>query len=253
MRLLLELCLIVSSCQGLRLPVAPRVRVPRRAGSLALRATTPQGSTELDGYQLRDVIVARWGKEYDVEITLTEYMGGKVGRWCGHPETNSRGNRPLTYAVPMQAIYLNVSPFSRDLPPFRHESELDYLSHLQAVSELLVKWDRADLVLAEILDSEKEPRRGTIPLLTVPINLRLNGKRTGTPSAAAAAAGTITTTATKPPSPSPSPSPLQRKWSTPSPPRGATDLVWSSSSRPTAAATRLASAQPKRYSLGYVL
>ena len=85
MRLLLKLCLIASSCQGLRLPVAPFVRVPRRAGSLALLAT-PQGSTELDGYQLRDVIVARWGKEYDVEITLTEYMGGKVGRWVGTPK-----------------------------------------------------------------------------------------------------------------------------------------------------------------------
>jgi len=109
-----------------------------------------RGASEspLDGYALRDAILQKWGKCYDVELKLTEAMGGKT-------------------------LYLNVSPFSLDEVPFRHESELDYLSHLQAIAELLTEWDRADLVLAEIAASSKAPRRGTIPLLTVPINLRL--------------------------------------------------------------------------------
>ena len=55
----------------------------------------------------------------------------------------------------------------------RHTDRQAYLEHLQAVAELLLRWGRVASVKRQIDESDKQPRRGTVPLLTVPIRLDL--------------------------------------------------------------------------------
>ena len=101
-----------------------------------------------DGFALRELLLAKWGRSYDVDFALTRYLG-------------------------KASLYLNVFPWTIDREPFRHADEQAYLEHLQAVAELLVKWNRVALVKEQIRETKKEPRRGTIPLKTVPLRLDL--------------------------------------------------------------------------------
>jgi len=55
----------------------------------------------------------------------------------------------------------------------RHTDHQAYLEHCQAVAELLLRWGRVASVTRQIDESDKQPRRGTVPLLTVPIRLDL--------------------------------------------------------------------------------
>ena len=64
--------------------------------------------TEFDGYALRDVIQDKWGVCYDVDFQPVTTFG-------------------------FRELYLNVLPFRLGGKRFRHETELDYLCHLQAV------------------------------------------------------------------------------------------------------------------------
>ena len=70
-------------------------------------------------------------------------------------------------------MYLNVFPWSSDAEPWRHDDETAYLQHLQAVCEQLITWKRVAAVRRQIAETDKEPRRGTIPLKTVPLRLDL--------------------------------------------------------------------------------
>merc|ERR1712196_480165 len=88
------------------------------------------------------------GKEFDVEFTVTDYLG-------------------------VSSVYLNVFPWSSDATPWRHTDEQAYLEHLQAVAEQLIEWQRVASVKRQIIESDKVPRRGTIPLKTVPLRLDL--------------------------------------------------------------------------------
>ena len=101
-----------------------------------------------DGNELRALIVDKWGEQFDVEFTQTDYLG-------------------------KSSIYLNVFPWTPERTPWRHEDERAYLEHLQAVSELLVRWGRVATVKQQLKETSKRPRRGTIPLKTVPIRLDL--------------------------------------------------------------------------------
>ena len=105
-------------------------------------------AVDFDGRVLRELIVAKWGKEYDLEFTVTDYLG-------------------------KSSVYLNVFPWSSDAEPWRHDDETAYLQHLQAICEQLVTWKRVATVRSQIAETDKEPRRGTIPLKTVPIRLDL--------------------------------------------------------------------------------
>ncbi|MGK3760362.1 MAG: hypothetical protein ACI8RD_012679 [Bacillariaceae sp.] len=103
---------------------------------------------EYDGYFLRDVIYAKWGFCYDVDFNRVDSFGTK--------------------------LYLNVLPFHLGgRNKFRHETELDYLCHLQAVIEILEKYDQLDYVLSQIEETNKKPRAGTSPLVAVPLRLDL--------------------------------------------------------------------------------
>jgi hypothetical protein len=72
---------------------------------------------EFDGYALRDVILEKWGKCYDVDFNRVDSFG-------------------------FRGLYLNILPFHLGGRRFRHESEYDYLCHLQAVVEILAKYNQ---------------------------------------------------------------------------------------------------------------
>jgi Domain of unknown function (DUF3067) len=101
-----------------------------------------------DGYALRDVILEKWGECFDVDFQRVETLGFKQ-------------------------LYLNIMPFRLGSRNFRHASELDYLCHLQAVVEILLKYDQVGYVLYQIDQTNKKPRAGTSPLLAVPLRLNL--------------------------------------------------------------------------------
>ena len=66
------------------------------------------GENEFDGYALRDAIYNKWGECFDLEFQPVMTFG-------------------------FRELYLNVMPFRLGGKRFRHETELDYLCHLQAV------------------------------------------------------------------------------------------------------------------------
>ena len=68
-----------------------------------------------DGYALRDVIYEKWNYCYDVEFNRVDSFG-------------------------FRCFYLNILPFYSGGRRFRHETELEYLCHLQAVVEILEKY-----------------------------------------------------------------------------------------------------------------
>jgi hypothetical protein len=103
---------------------------------------------EFDGYMLRDVIYNKWGACYDVDFHRVDSFG-------------------------VRSLYLNVLPFQLGRRPFRHETELDYLCHLQAVVEILQKYNQLDYVLYQMEETTKRPRPGTSPLVAVPLRLDL--------------------------------------------------------------------------------
>ncbi|KAG7337695.1 protein of unknown function DUF3067 containing protein [Nitzschia inconspicua] len=107
------------------------------------------GSEEFDGYALRDVIYEKWGKCYDVDFNRVDSFG-------------------------FRSLYLNVLPFHLGGRKFRHETEMDYLCHLQAVVEILEKYDQIGYILAQIDETNKKPRAGTSPLVAVPLRLDLS-------------------------------------------------------------------------------
>ena len=137
-----------------------------------------------DGYALRDVIYEKWNYCYDVEFNRVDSFG-------------------------FRCLYLNVLPFYLGGKHFRHETEMDYLCHLQAVVEILDKYNQVRLpptvpssmiyfsflhvlyfnmytndfslilvkignILVQIDQTKKRPRAGTSPLVAVPLRLDLS-------------------------------------------------------------------------------
>jgi len=102
-----------------------------------------------DGRVLRELIVKKWGEDFDVEFKRTDYLGRST-------------------------LYLNITPWSLGKKPFRHASEADYLSHLEAVAQLLIKYKSVGKVVNFIDETKKAPRRNTIPILMVSIRLNVD-------------------------------------------------------------------------------
>jgi len=102
-----------------------------------------------DGYDMRDAIFEKFGKCFDMDFRRVDNMGKRD-------------------------LYLNVMPFHLNSRRFRHASELDYLCHLQAIVEILTKYDRLDYVLAQMQETTKKPRASTSPLIAVPFRLDLS-------------------------------------------------------------------------------
>ena len=103
---------------------------------------------EFDGYDLRDAIHYKFGYYFDMDFRPVTSLGGT-------------------------SLYLNVMPFHSGMRQFRHANEYDYLCHLQAIVDILVKYDRLDYVLTQMANTSKMPRANTSPLVAVPFRLDL--------------------------------------------------------------------------------
>ena len=138
--------------------------------------TETEEEEEFDGYAMRDAILNKWGECFDVDFNRVDSYG-------------------------FRSVYLNILPFRLGGKRFRRksldvllnfllfccstltptpllfansdETELDYLCHLQAVVEILQKYDQLDYVLAQLNETNKKPRAGTSPLIAVPLRLDL--------------------------------------------------------------------------------
>jgi hypothetical protein len=103
---------------------------------------------DFDGYAFRDLLMEKWGACYDVDFNPVDSFG-------------------------FREIYLNIYPFKMGgRNKWRHSSELDYLCHLQAIVEILEKYEQLDKVIYQIQDTTKTPRMGA-PIKAVPIRLDL--------------------------------------------------------------------------------
>lgn len=103
---------------------------------------------EFSGYDFRDILHAKWGQCFDVDFNRVDYMGS-----C--------------------TLYLNILPFYVGRKPFRHETEYDYLCHLQAVVEILLQYDQLGYILYQIGETNKRPVPGRSPIVAVPCRLDL--------------------------------------------------------------------------------
>jgi Domain of unknown function (DUF3067) len=104
---------------------------------------------DFDGYDFRDIIYAKWGQCFDVDFNPVDSFGFK-------------------------SIYLNIYPFHLGRKPFRHETEYDYLCHLQAVVEILQEYGQLEYVLYQIGETKKRPIPGRAPIVAVPCRLDLS-------------------------------------------------------------------------------
>lgn len=71
-------------------------------------STSEEEEEEFDGYKMRDAIYNKYGECFDVDFNKVDSYG-------------------------FRSVYLNIMPFRLGGKRFRHETELDYLCHLQAV------------------------------------------------------------------------------------------------------------------------
>lgn len=120
----------------------------RAFAAAASKATTKRrddDDDEFDGYALRDLLVAKWGVPLDVDFTR-----GKSNVYCTVLPAVGYGNDP-----------------SRS----RHDTELEYLVHLQGVVEILRQYDRLKSFVDFVETTNKSPKRGTE---SVPFRLDLS-------------------------------------------------------------------------------
>lgn len=104
---------------------------------------------DFDGYALRDLLMAKWGAPLDVDFQRD---------------------------ASLNQVYCTVLPiaFGQKLK-CRHETELDYLMHLQGVVEVLRKYDQLQDFVAFVDETNKAPKAGTD---SVPFRLNLDEEQT---------------------------------------------------------------------------
>ena len=126
----------------------------RRAAAAALTtdgddAEQSSPLDDFDGYALRDLLMAKWGAPLDVDFQRD---------------------------ASLNQVYCTVLPiaFGQKLK-CRHETELDYLMHLQGVVEVLRKYDQLQDFVAFVDETNKAPKAGTD---SVPFRLNLDEEQT---------------------------------------------------------------------------
>ena len=95
---------------------------------------TTNDKLDYDGYQLRDLLVSKWGVPNDIDF---QRMNG--GLYC---------------------TILPVLGYGNALQS-RHENELQYLMHLQGIVEVLNKYDVLEDFVYFVTETDKRPKRGT--------------------------------------------------------------------------------------------
>eukprot|EP00526_Cylindrotheca_closterium_P015240 CAMPEP_0113654984 /NCGR_PEP_ID=MMETSP0017_2-20120614/29448_1 /TAXON_ID=2856 /ORGANISM="Cylindrotheca closterium" /LENGTH=248 /DNA_ID=CAMNT_0000568169 /DNA_START=48 /DNA_END=795 /DNA_ORIENTATION=- /assembly_acc=CAM_ASM_000147 len=102
------------------------------------RTPREESDPPIDGYGLRDLLLAKWSERFPSRCPVLAVLPV-----VGYGARKGRG-RAL---------------------PGRHESELDYLMHLQGVIEVLHQYDQLEGFLAMIESTNKVPKRGTESVL----------------------------------------------------------------------------------------
>ena len=104
---------------------------------------------DFDGYALRDLLMAKWGAPLDVDFQRDASLN-----W----------------------VYCTVLPIAYGQRlKCRHETELDYLMHLQGVVEVLREYDQLEDFVAFVDGTNKAPKAGTD---SVPFRLNLDEEQT---------------------------------------------------------------------------
>ncbi|KAG5187158.1 hypothetical protein JKP88DRAFT_235375 [Tribonema minus] len=106
---------------------------------------TTQDEDKFDGYKLCDLIVDKWGAPLDIQIKKEVFAG-----------------KPLLYLNVMWK-YLGQQSF--------HLNEREYLEHLEAIAQLLHKWDRVDHVIDLIKTCRKRPQAYFGYAVSLPLDL----------------------------------------------------------------------------------
>lgn len=97
--------------------------------------TGPDEPVAIDGYAVRDILLQRWGVPLDVG-----FQRGQSG----------------------DSVYVTVLPVVGygNRRQSRHETELDYLQHLQAIVEILQKYDNLEPWMDYLQRTSKVPQPG---------------------------------------------------------------------------------------------
>lgn len=109
-------------------------------------AASPLACDDFDGYALRDLLVCKWGAPLDVGF--------------------SRGGVTAASSV----VYCSVLPVAFGSRKCQHETELDYLMHLQGVVEVLRTYENLARFVDYVQTTDKTPKPGTD---SVPFRLHL--------------------------------------------------------------------------------
>ena len=99
----------------------------------------------IDGYGLRDLFIAKWGVPFDVDFQ------------CGYSPS---------------CVFVTILPVAfGNRRQCRHETELDYLMHLQAIIEILHRYDNLESWLYFLETTNLSPKPG---IESVPYRLDLS-------------------------------------------------------------------------------
>lgn len=96
-------------------------------------AEAAAAAESLDGYKLRDLLVERYGKSYDVTIRVSPWISGK------------------------SILSVNIMWHYQEQVSFPM-SELEYLEHLEAISAYLNKWGAAGKFVRYVRATKERPR-----------------------------------------------------------------------------------------------
>jgi Domain of unknown function (DUF3067) len=137
------------------------------AAAVARRKTTDNDDDdgpEFDGYQLRDLLVSKFGVPLDID-----FQRGYIPSSLSSPTTKSSSSS----SSQATCVYCTVLPFvgygSRTKS--RHLTELDYLMHLQAVVEILHKYNNLSEFWTFVETTTKLPKPG---IESLPFRMILN-------------------------------------------------------------------------------
>ena len=119
----------------------------------------PPDKSDFDGYKLRDLIVDKWGVPFDITFRPVT----SLGREYQQSLLSLLSLLPVHLLTPPEtSIYANIMPVVLGGKNCQHKTELDYLSHLQAIMEILDKYPpNLQLLCENIRSTAKTPRGNT--------------------------------------------------------------------------------------------
>jgi len=97
-----------------------------------------------DGYKLRDLLLNKWGRSYDIQLKGTPWMNGQT------------------------LVTVNIMWKYQEQQSF-HLSQEDYLCHLEAITHYLKKWNAVNHFIEYVNSTREKPR--VAKAVAVPIDI----------------------------------------------------------------------------------